>query len=349
MSPSLSERRALSDRLRVFKSVVAEAVTREFYQRHPDWVQRFGEAGRTRAVEDAAYHIDFLAGALESASTGAFETYARWACRVLQSRGIAPRFVVETLDQIEQALASRLPPAEHRLVAELLSAGRTACEEPPPPSSPGSKGALAPSQALFRQAILGGHRQAAATIVSEALREGHPVLDVYADVVQESLYQVGALWETNQISVAEEHLATAIAIYVLGRIYDRLPRSARSRGKMVLTGVRGEMHQVGAHIVADALEVEGYDVLFLGTNLPHDGILQRIEHHGAEVLGISATLVSNLPQAIRLVESVRARFGPECPRIVMGGAAIGLTPKLSAELGVESAADVRGAVRLLCG
>lgn len=348
MSASLSVRRALSDRLRIFRSDVAEAVTRESYQRHPDRMQRHGEAGRTRAVEDAAYHIDFLAGALESASAGAFATYVRWFCRVLQSRGIAPWFVAETLELIEGALASRLPATDLRLVTEILSAGRTACEEPPPPSSPGGKAALAPTQSLFRQAILGGHRQAAATIVSEALSEGHSVLDVYADVVQESLYQIGALWETNQITVAEEHLATAIAIYVLGRIYDRLPRSARSRGKMVLTGVCGEMHQVGAHIVADALEVEGYDVLFLGTNLPHDGILEKIEHHGAEVLGISATLLSNLPQAIRLVESVRARFGVECPRIVIGGAAIALTPKLSQDLGVESAGDVRAAVRLLC-
>ena len=105
--------------------------------------------------------------------------------------------------------------------------------------------------------------------MSELLREGHPVLDVYLGVFQESLYQVGRLWESNVITVAEEHMATAITQFVLGQTYSQLPAPGDRRGNVVLTGVAGELHQVGANMVADVLESQGFDVRFLGTNMPH--------------------------------------------------------------------------------
>ena len=117
----------------------------------------------------------------------------------------------------------------------------------------------------------------------------------------------------------------------------------------MLTGVAGEMHQVGANMVADILESQGFDVRFLGTNMPNSGILQEIARHQADTLGISATMLFNIPAVIRLVEDVRARFGSASPRIVLGGAAFRNLPSLSTELGaVGIANDLRSAVRLLC-
>lgn len=67
------------------------------------------------------------------------------------------------------------------------------------------------------------------------------------------------------------------------------------------------------------------------------------------MLGISATMLFNIPAVIRLVEEVRAKFGSRAPRIVLGGAAFRNVPSLSAELGaVGIATNLRDAVRLLC-
>ncbi|HYO13152.1 MAG TPA: cobalamin B12-binding domain protein, partial [Thermoanaerobaculia bacterium] len=72
---------------------MAEAVTAEFFARHPDWVQRYGDKGWERGIEDAGFHIDFLAGALEVGAPEAFGEYVRWARRVLEARGIAAAFL----------------------------------------------------------------------------------------------------------------------------------------------------------------------------------------------------------------------------------------------------------------
>ena len=69
------------------------------------------------------------------------------------------------------------------------------------------------------QAILTGERKAALTIAREALRNGARIQDLYADVFQDALYEVGRLWETNAITVAQEHMATAVTQYVMAHVF----------------------------------------------------------------------------------------------------------------------------------
>jgi methanogenic corrinoid protein MtbC1 len=84
--------------------------------------------------------------------------------------------------------------------------------------------------------------------------------------------------------------------------------------------------------------------------VPNSGILQEIEKHRADMLGISATMLFNVPTVIRLIDEVRARFESRTPRIVLGGAAFLNLPSLGAESGaVGIAADLRSAVYRWCG
>jgi MerR family transcriptional regulator, light-induced transcriptional regulator len=207
---------------------------------------------------------------------------------------------------------------------------------------------LGVSQKLFLHAILAGRRQEAVRFAIEALRQGHTVTDIYVELFETSLYQVGRLWEANQITVAEEHMATAITQHAIAQLYAQLTPAEAERGRIVLTGVQGELHQVGATMVADVLEADGWDVRFLGTNMPYAGILQAIEAHQAEILGISATMLFSVPQLRQLIGEVRSRFGPRSPRIVLGGAALSQLPDLAAEVGaVLSATDLRGVGNLM--
>jgi len=347
---SLFERVALADKLRYLKPAIAELVTTEFFQRHPDWVARYGERGRKLGIEDACFHLDFLAGALEAGSVTPFEDYVRWTARMLGARNIAAHFVAETLEQIESALASHLTVPEAEYVTSFTVAGRLACSGPPGEDrAEAGKVGLALVGSLFLQAILKNQRKAAVTVVLEALRSGHLVNDIYVEVLQESLYQVGRLWESNQITVAEEHMATAITQYVMAQLYLHLPPPTQTRGSMVITGVAGELHQVGANMVADVLDAQGYDVRFLGTNMPHSGIVHAIEEHDADVLGVSATMLFNIPHVVEPIKEVRAKLGERSPRVVFGGAAFRSLPSLTAELGaIGFALDIRAAVQMLC-
>jgi len=186
-------------------------------------------------------------------------------------------------------------------------------------------------QQEYLQEILAGKRKTSLEIIMDAYRSGYPIPGIYIDIFQESLYEIGRLWESNQITVADEHMGTAITQYVMSNLYQHLEIADEQRGKLVMTGVQGEMHQVGANMVADVLETDGWDVMFLGTNVPAEGAIQSIRQHGADLFGISSTMLFNIPKVIQLVEEVNKEFG-DSVRIMLGGGAFRALQELPSEL-----------------
>jgi methanogenic corrinoid protein MtbC1 len=347
---SRRERLALAASFAALQRPVAEAVTEEFLRRHPDWLERYGERGREQGIEDAQFHLDFLGGALVAGEPQAFAEYVRWARRVLEARGIAARFLRENLEQIGEALASRLEPARPAVEA-VVRAGLLACDEPSGPAAPrGPEDELATARRLYLQAILRGQRNAARGIVLESHRAGHPALDLYLKILQPAQYEVGRLWECNAISVAEEHMATAITQSVMAQLYPLLPQQQPHHGRLVLTGVQGELHQLGGHMVADVLEAHGWEVRFLGTNRPHASILRVVEEQRPDAVGISTTMLFNLPKVRDLIEAIRALPGPQPHRIVVGGAAFRAAPGAFREIGADACGlDLEEAIGIFCG
>src|SRR5512142_3184746 len=103
-TPEYWRRKEIVSAIRSLRTPVALEVTDEFLARHPEWQTKYGEAARRYGIEDAGYHQDFLAGAIESGELSAFGDYAEWAARMFKARRIEPHFLAENLDQIAQSL-----------------------------------------------------------------------------------------------------------------------------------------------------------------------------------------------------------------------------------------------------
>ncbi len=351
MLETASERFQLAQKLASVKQNVARAITEEFFVNHPDWGVRYGDRGRQFCTADACFHMEFLAGAIEAGSPEAFADYSRWTTRMLGARGIAAHTLEENLAQLEKHLAVELLPEECESVLNFLTRGQEACTKVTEPAreEPPSGAGLGLTRQVFLTAILGGQRQAALNIVEEALRVGHSHVDIYVNVFTEALHRVGELWELNKISVAQEHTATAITQYAIAAIYPRLVPTAVHRGSMVVCGVAGELHQIGANLVADAMEANGWTVRFLGTNLPHPSVVATIEEISADILCISTTLVANLPFVVDLVQTVRSKLTRHVPKIVLGGAAYRGATQFAKDIGpAEAITDLRQALAIYC-
>ncbi len=348
MDRPLADRLALARRLRDRKDRIAASVTDEFLRRHPDWVTRYGDRARRHGVEDAGYHIEFLAAAVEAGSMPAFEEYVRWTAGVLAARGIGIEFLAENLVQIERQFSGDLPPTDRDGVAAFLAAGLDACKRGPTQTALPREQALDGTVGVFVSALLAAQRKAAVTIALDALARGGSIVDLYVDLFQAALYEIGQRWQRNEISVADEHMATAIVQYVLAQVYERLPIPSPTKGRMLVAGVAGELHQLGANIVADVLEAHGWDVRFLGTNVPTSGLLSAIEEHRPHVVGLSLTMLTNMAQFRETVATIRAHAPDACPKIVVGGRAFARAGTHWRECGADAfAADVRDALRML--
>jgi methanogenic corrinoid protein MtbC1 len=336
----------LGDRVREASPAVSVAVTAEFLERHPDWRERYGARATTEGVRDAGFHLAFLAGAIEGGDTRSFAAYARWAAGVLSARGIATRFLAENLAQLRDALAARLAPGEVEAIAPYF---REAIDALASESGAAAGATLQLTADVYLQAILSGQRHAAVQIAKEALREGLTLQDLYLDVFQPAMYEVGACWEANRISVAQEHIATAITQFVMAQVYEPPVDRPGDSGTVVLTGVEGELHSIGAVMVGDLLESSGWRVHFLGTNLPASSILSVIRETAPSHVGISATMLFNVPAVRQLVAAIRAEFA-ERIRILVGGAAFRTTPDLWRQVAADAfAPDLRAVQSLFHG
>jgi methanogenic corrinoid protein MtbC1 len=333
----------LADRLRQLSPAIAVEVTEVFLERNPDWRARYGARAVTHGVQDAGYHLAFLASAVESADIEPFIAYARWTARVLGSRGMASRFLAENLEQVRDAIARRVSPEQTALLNPYFTAALGALADAPaqPPAL-----TLPLTATVFLEAILSGQRAAAVQIAREALRDGLSLQSLYVDVFQPALYEVGARWEANRLTVAQEHIATAITQYVMAQIYEP-PSFDDGRGTVVLTGVEGELHNIGAVMVGDLIESSGWRVRFLGTNLPAGAIMTAIRDAAPSHVGISATMVFNVPAVRQLIQSIRSQFDDRL-RIIVGGAAFRSSHELWRQVNADGfAADLRGVQALL--
>ena len=326
----LETRIDLADRL----DELAAEVPREIAAQFLSLPTGDGALERLRVVEDVGSHLHALAGAVTGGRVVKFEEYARWKAHIQAVRGMAPHYVEEQLEVLERTLAHRLNPEAGRWVSLFLEAGCRVCHGAVDSctSRPDQNG-LQQAQVLFMGTLLRGRRKAGLKVVFEAMKAGFPTTQIYRDVVQESLYEIGEMWEGAKITVAQEHAATAVVQYVMSQMCSGQETHRLYRGKIVICGPEKEAHQIGANMAADFFEAAGWDVLFLGTDMPHVGILHAVKEHKADIVGISATILSSVPNVVRLVDNLRWHFGEACPRIVLGGRAFEGLADFGVELG----------------
>lgn len=156
--------------------------------------------------------------------------------------------------------------------------------------------------------LLAGERTGCARIVDTLLDGNTDIRTVYLDLFQESLYEIGRLWETNRISVAREHLATAITEHLLSLIYPRLFLQPRNGRTAVITCVPRELHQVGGKMIADMLETRGWDTLFLGANTPVSHLIEFIDTVKPDLVGLSFSIASNRAALMESIAAIRSHF-----------------------------------------
>jgi diguanylate cyclase (GGDEF)-like protein len=206
---------------------------------------------------------------------------------------------------------------------------------PRPPSLPRFQALLA--------ALLRGDVGDAERAVDAALADGMPAVVVHAQLIAPALHEIGARWQCGEIDVADEHLATAISHRLLARLFESLlVAPPGSRERVLLAGAEGEQHVLGLRMIADVLEGAGFDVLFLGADVPHDALLAAVARHRPRVVGLSATFGDGAPllRAAHALAELAAPVG-----LVVGGAAV--PAELRARADVQVVDDVTQAVAAL--
>jgi len=195
--------------------------------------------------------------------------------------------------------------------------------------------------------LLRGERDVASRLVLLAVDGGMPVKDIYLHVFQLAQYEIGRLWQTNQISVAQEHYCTAATQLIMSQLYPHIFSGKKNNGTIVATCVSGELHEIGVRMVADFFEMDGWNSYYLGANMPISGILQALAEHKADVLGIGTTITYHVTESEKLIRAVRSDPACQGMKILVGGYPFNIESDLAKKIGADgSAANAGSAITL---
>ena len=179
-------------------------------------------------------------------------------------------------------------------------------------------------------------RKAAIDLVLRASDE-YPVEQIYTNLLQEAQYEVGRLWETKEISVAQEHYSTAVTQVVMSLLYPRICETPKTRGTFIGVCAEGELHEVGIRMVCDLFELRGWQSYYLGSSIPLGDLLRFIVEKEPDVIGVSAITIEHVESIRQLIPQFRVA-APRNVKILAGGRPFLLQPSLWREIGADGSA-----------
>ncbi|HEX7942170.1 MAG TPA: cobalamin-dependent protein [Gemmatimonadaceae bacterium] len=189
---------------------------------------------------------------------------------------------------------------------------------------------MEPSQERFLAAILQGDLAQGLSVAQEVRSRGLPFF--YEELITWALVEVGRLWQAGRISVADEHVATAVAQSVIASFYPTFPWAAAGP-KGIVGCVEGERHELGARMAADLFVHDGWNVMYVGADAPLASLVELVVRTRPVFVGLSFALAERLPQ----VRDAIARLRREAPdaRLLLGGRGLACVAASAQELGAD--------------
>jgi MerR family transcriptional regulator, light-induced transcriptional regulator len=326
---------------------IAQAAVAKDYARRPALLAKYGDRGRTMYLQDSRFHIFYLADAIRFGRPSIFKDYLAWLAEVLSARGVAPEELSENLKCVRDALIETLTPASLPAVLAVFEAALAGGGDETSASSRRADDAL-PAYGLARRyldLLLRGDRQAALGLLQDAIRDGTGIREIWLRVFQDSQYEVGRLWQSNQINIAQEHYCTAATQMSMSRLYSQVFSGPHCGRTLVTACAPGEIHELGMRMVADLFEMEGWDTYHLGANMPAAALGDFIAQRRPNLVGLSATMTFHLDGVAAIIGALRERKDIHDITIMVGGRAFNREPGLWRQIGADGhARDVESAL-----
>ncbi|MBN1650055.1 MAG: cobalamin-dependent protein [Bacteroidales bacterium] len=317
----MKKNNALNEKLVDLKSSLPAMILADHFIMRPDMAERYTKHQKDNFQKDVAWILSFLSEAVWAKQPVLFEEFIAWLKTFLSSVRVPMKDVAESIELIQRRINEICTAEENDIINPILSkAIRIILSDEQIVSIPAMDNHLSPLAQEYLDNLLKGNRNSALNLVLDKVKTGSHVKEMYLEIFQPVQYEIGRLWQTNKISVAQEHYCTGATQLVMSQLYPYLFTGVRKERKMVTTCVSGELHEMGARMVTDFFEMQGWDTYYLGANMPIEGVINFLSETKPECLAISATMtfhVSAVEEMIRMIKSSPAVSADL--KIIVGG------------------------------
>ncbi len=175
-------------------------------------------------------------------------------------------------------------------------------------------------------------------LVNQALAQNVSVEKIINMGLTEGMNIVGQKFEAKEYFIPDM-LASAEAVGVAMEILEpHLAKSGiKSKGKIIVVTVKGDLHDIGKNIVSILLRGAGYTVKDLGNDIDPQTIVDAVKAERPQFLGLSALLTSTMVHMGEILQALTESGLRDKVKVIIGGAPV------SAEFAKSIGADGYGA------
>lgn len=150
------------------------------------------------------------------------------------------------------------------------------------------------------------------------VRLGHQ--GVLCKVIAPLSHAMGEAWEKGQITIAHEHAATAfLKNFVMSASRSFLVSDTAPR--LVLGTPPGQLHELGAVLVASLASNYGWKVVYCGASVPPAELAGAVRQNNASLLALSLVFPAGDPEVVHALQELREYLPMPYPILVGGRAA----------------------------
>lgn len=155
--------------------------------------------------------------------------------------------------------------------------------------------------------------------VKELFDKGYPALEILA-ALQKGMEEVGEKFEAKEYFLSELIMSADIFKDAANILGDAFSADTNVKlGTVVIGTVKEDIHDIGKDIVVTILRCNGFNVIDLGVDVPHENFVEAVKEHNPQIIGLSCLLTSafdNMRDAIAAIEAAGLREGRT---ILIGG------------------------------
>lgn len=339
--------KSLKNKIDAEKDFLVEKIMEEQIRLQPEIKSRYTERMIDKTREDIAYNLDFLTQAVFIEEKNIFSRYFVWLKSVLEGYNLDKDVLEKNIAAMRTVFSDFLTDQEFSKVDLYLN---SACEEIN--KSNYKKSFLEKSNPYFDMAekylnyLLTMKRKKAVNLIRKMAESGTSVEDIYLKIFQPVQYEIGRLWQLNKISVAEEHYATSITQLAMSQLYPYIFTADEKEFSCITACIGDELHELGIRMVADLLEINGWDTIHLGSNTPLEEIVNTAAEKRVDLLAISATMPIYVKDIVDLIKMIKEEEKLKGAKTIVGGGLFNGNTGLWKKVGADAyAADGADAVR----
>ena len=176
----------------------------------------------------------------------------------------------------------------------------------------------------LKKAVVDGDEAKCKELANEAIKTGVDAYETIMEGCGAGMAVCSDLYDKGEIFVPEI-LMSAEAMYAAMDIlkpHIKVEDAGKSKGKVEIGVIEGDMHDIGKNLVKIMLDAAGFEIIDLGRDVPIDDFVSTAKTEKVDIVAMSTLMTTTMPGMLDVVRGLRDKDIRENVKVLVGGAPV---------------------------